>query len=749
MAECRRFETVNMRSGEPLRLHQGSSTLVGQQKPSRRKRNTETMKQIVQSTGKGHLSVLDVPMPQPGPTDVLVETQRSLVSSGTERAIRELAQSSLLKKAQERPDLVKQVLNRLRSDGLRATFGAVRDKMEAVTPLGYSAAGIVVATGENAPMFRPGTRVATASAGHAEMQVVPGLLTVPIPDSVTDEAAAFGAVAAIAMHSLHQSELMVGDTVVVAGLGLVGQLTTRLAVAAGLKVIGVDLQPSVVKLAQENGALAVVERGDETTAEIIDLAGGKLPDVAIITASTSSSDPVMRACERVRDRGRVVVVGDVGLDIDRTPFYVKEVDLRFARSYGAGRYDPRFEQMALDYPEGYVPRTQRTNIAAYLDLVARKRLDVGDLVTRVYDVSDASAAYDELGSNPDCLAIQFSYPGARTQTRSISLSDESNREGSVALIGTGEFVRSTLLPAMRSTQWGDIAVVASEGGLNAWILADRARIPQASSNVDDILKREDIGTVFIATRHDSHSHLITDALLAEKDVFCEKPLAIDQRGFDSVVDALNGSERSLWMGFNRRYSPAVVRLQEAIAGGTTPLSVHYRVAAGKLPDTHWMKDVRQGGRLQGEVCHFVDTASWIIDSRPVSVVAVGRSSASPVLQEDVVLLVSYEDGSTATIEYITDAHRSTVKERIQVMGRGHTIVVDDFEAMTCDGQELSVSGSGKGHIENLVAFRKSASSRTPDVRGIRTSLSTTQTMFAAIESMSVGESILVGTISVL
>lgn len=706
------------------------------------------MKQIVQSTGKGHLSILDVPAPQPGPTDVIVETRRSLVSSGTERAIRELAQSSLLKKAQERPDLVKQVLNRVRNEGLRATFGAVKGKMAAVTPLGYSAAGIVLATGEHAPMLRPGTRVATASAGHAEMQVVPGLLAVPIPDSVTDEAAAFGAVAAIAMHSLHQAELMVGDTVVVAGLGLVGQLTARLAVAAGLKVIGVDPQPPVVQLAREHGAFAVVERGDETTDEIIDLAGGRLPDVAIITASTSSSEPVMRACERVRDRGRVVIVGDVGLDIDRTPFYVKEVDLRFARSYGPGRYDPQFEQMALDYPEGYVPRTQRTNIASYLDLVARKRLEVGDLVTRVYDVSDAGAAYDELTTNPDCLAIQFSYPGAQKQTRSISVSGEGNRGGSVALVGTGDFVQSTLLPAMKNAQWGDIAVVASKGGLNARILADRTRVPEASSNVDEILKREDIGTVFIATRHDSHSLLITDALRAGKDVFCEKPLAIDEQGFDSVIDALNDTGRSLWMGFNRRYSPAIVRLQESIAGRTTPLSIHYRVAAGELPSAHWMKDVRQGGRLQGEVCHFVDTASWIIDSRPVSIVAVGRSMTSPVLQEDVVLLISYEDGSTATIEYITDAHRSTPKERIQVMGRGHTIVVDDFKSVTCDGQEISVSGSGKGHTENLIAFRKASTSGTRDLQGLRTSLSTTQTMFAALESLATGESIPVGTISV-
>lgn len=705
------------------------------------------MKQIVQSTGKGHLSVIDVPEPVAGPTEVLVETRRSLVSSGTERALRQLAQSSLLKKAQSRPDLVKQVLNRVRTEGLRATLSAVEDKLDAVTPLGYSAAGVVLATGEHAPMLRPGTRVATASAGHAEVQVVPALLTLPVPDEVSDEAAAFGAVAAIAMHGIHQSGLRLGDTVAIAGLGLVGQLTARLAVAAGLKVIGTDLDPAVLDMARRHGVLTAIERGEQTDAEIADMARGRMPDAVIITASTPSSDPVMRAVERVRDRGRVVIVGDVGLDIDRTPFYAKEVELQFARSYGPGRYDPRYERQALDYPVGYVPRTQRTNIAAYLDLVARDRVDVSDLVTRVYGISEASAAYEELSTNRACLAIQFSYDIARDRSREIQLRPRTGRGGGIGLIGTGDFVRAVLLPSMKKAGWNDIAVVASEGGLSAQVLASRSGIPTASTDSQGLLSRADVGTVFIATRHDSHSRLVEESLRAGKSVFCEKPLAIDERGFCDVVDALGESDGLLWMGFNRRHAPAVGRIRDVLSGLVAPINVHYRVSAGSLPDSHWLQDERQGGRLQGEVCHFVDTASWIVGADPVSVAAVGRSSATAVLQEDVTLLISYSDGSTASIEYVTDAHRTTPKERIEVNGRGHTLVVDDFITIMADGQKATLAG-GKGHIENLLAFRRAVLSGEFDPAELRTSLSTTQVMFSALRSITSGQTVQVPSVAV-
>lgn len=696
------------------------------------------MKQVVQSTGKGTLSVLDVPAPDAGPTDVLVETTRSLVSSGTERALRELAQSSLLKKAQKRPDLVKQVLNRVKSDGLRKTFTAVRDKLDAVTPLGYSAAGVVVACGEHAPLLAPGTRVATASVGHAEMQVVPGLLAVPVPDAVTDEEAAFGAVAAIAMHGLHQSGLMLGDTVVVAGLGLVGQLTARLAVAAGLKVIGIDPQAGVVALAEQHGALAIVESGDATTQAIRDLTGGRLADAVVITASTASSEPVMRGVERVRERGRVIVVGDVGLDIDRTPFYVKEVDLRFARSYGPGRYDPRFEAQALDYPVGYVPRTQRTNIAAYLDLVARRRLQVSDLVSKTFPIADAVDAYETLSTNRDILAIQFTYDRETDRAKTVKVGAGARTPGGVALIGTGDFVGSTLLPAMQSTGWGQINVVASSGGLSATALAKRAGIPEVSSDADAVIARDDVDTVFIATRHDSHARLAVQGLTAGKNVYCEKPLAIDEAEFDEVVEALGENPGLLWLGFNRRYSEMVTHAKSLLGQGTTPMTVHYRVSAGALPDTHWLKDPRQGGRLLGEVCHFVDTSTWLIGAEPVSVTALGRSDASTVLQEDVTLMVGYANGATSTIEYITDAHSSTPKERIEIMGRGHTVIIDDFKTMTCDGEAVTGVGTGKGHADGLRTFREQLRATNRDPRHLQVSLSTAQTMIAAIASLADG-----------
>jgi predicted dehydrogenase/threonine dehydrogenase-like Zn-dependent dehydrogenase len=698
------------------------------------------VKQVVQSIGDGNLRVVEVPSPTPSATEVLVATRRSLVSSGTERAVRELASASLLQKAKARPDLVKQVLKKAKTDGLKNTVKAVRTRLDEDMPLGYSAAGVVIRAGEAAPALAPGTRVATASAGHAEIQAVPGLLAIPIPDNVSDAAAAFGAVAAIAMQGLRQADVSTGGTVCVVGLGLVGQLTARLALAAGLDVVGVDLRGWTAELVSAVGGLGLVEAGDDTTEAIRSYTRRRGVDAVLITASTPSSDPVMMACARVRDRGRIVVVGDVGLQLARTPFYEKEIELRFARSYGPGRYDRSYEEFAVDYPVGHVRWTEGRNIEAYLDLVSRGRLVVDDLVTHVFRVDEADKAYATISSDPKALAVQFLYdldPLAKPER--ITLKARQGTEGlGAGIVGAGNFARATFLPALKRAGWNDFAAVTSSGGLSARHLAERHGVGVVAADVDDLLSMDTVNTVFILSRHDSHGTLTTQALRAGKNVFVEKPLALSGEELDDIVDALGESEGHLWVGFNRRHSEAVRTTIQTLPKDGGPLVANYRVSAGRLPDAHWYKDRRQGGRLLGEVCHFVDVISWIVGSSPVRVVTMGSGRGETLLQEDLIVTLAYADGSLATVTYAENGHGSTVKERLEILGRGHSVLIDDYRRLTIDGKAVKLAAADKGHVRNLEIFREVVQGRANGTRDLQLSIETTATMLAAAESLTTG-----------
>lgn len=699
------------------------------------------MKQVVQSLGSGSLRVVEVPSPTPSPTEVLVATRRSLLSSGTERAVRELASASLLQKAKARPDLVKQVLRKAKSDGIKTTIQAVRTRLDEDMPLGYSAAGVVMSAGHAAPALAPGTRVATASAGHAEIQVVPGLLAIPIPDDVSDAAAAFGAVAAIAMQGLRQADVSPGGAICVVGLGLVGQLTTRLALASGLDVIGIDLRDWTAGLVTAAGGRGLIESGDDTTEAIRAHTRGRGVDAVLITASTPSSEPVMASCARVRDRGRIVVVGDVGLQLARTPFYEKEIELRFARSYGPGRYDRTYEEFGIDYPIGHVRWTEGRNIEAFLDLVSRGRVIVDDLVTHVFGVDEADKAYETIGSDPTALAVQFSYDldyAAKTERITLNSRQGSGGHGA-GIIGAGNFAKVTFVPALKQAGWTEFVAVTSARGLSARHLAERHGVGVVAANVDDLLTVDGVDTVFILSRHDSHGSLTAQALRAGKNVFVEKPLALSDAELDDITSALAQTQGHLWVGFNRRHAEAVRTVISMLPRGSGPLIANYRVSAGRLPDAHWYKDRRQGGRLLGEVCHFVDVISWIVGSAPLRVVAMGGGAGETLTQEDLVVMVSYADGSLATITYAENGHPSTPKERLEILGRGHSALIDDFKRLTIDGKDVKMTSSAdKGHVRNLEFFRKVVGGLADGSADLKASLETTATMLAAAESLSSG-----------
>ncbi|HEX2893682.1 MAG TPA: bi-domain-containing oxidoreductase [Marmoricola sp.] len=694
------------------------------------------MKQVVQSVGDGQLRVVEVPAPTSGATEVLVATTRSLLSTGTEKAVRELASASLIDKAKARPDLVKQVLKKARSEGLRSTVAAVRTRLDEDMPLGYSAAGVVLEVGDAVAGLAPGMRVATASAGHAEMQVVPGLLAVPIPEGVGDDAAAFGAVAAIAMQGLRQAAVEPGGSVCVVGLGLVGQLTARLALASGYDVIGVDLREWTTDMVTAEGGLGLVEAGELTTDAIRDRTRGRGVDAVLVTASTKSSDPVMLAVDRVRDRGVVVVVGDVGVELSRTPFYLKEVDLRFARSYGPGRYERTYEEYAVDYPVGQVRWTEGRNIEAYLDLVARGRLRVDDLVTHTFGIDEADKAYTTIAEDDQALAVQFAYEPDAVKREAIQLRPATAVPGAIGLIGAGNFAKMTLVPAMKQAGLA-VAAVTSNGGLSARHLAERHGIATVAADVDDLLARDDIATVFVLSRHDSHAELVSRALARGKNVFVEKPLALSEAELDMVLESLQRSGRVLWGGFNRRHSSAIVEAKKALGPDGGPLVLSYRVSAGRLPETHWYKDRRQGGRLLGEVCHFIDLVSWIVGSPASEVVAFGSVRGEALLQEDVVVTLRFPDGSIGTITYAEYGHAGTTKERLEVLGRGRSVLVDDFVRLAVDGKDVKLGRQGKGHRENLEAFA-SAIGGADGTADLRATLASTATALAAAESLLTG-----------
>lgn len=695
------------------------------------------MKQLVQSVKSGALRLVEVPAPAIGPTEVLVATGCSLVSSGTERAVRNLASAGLLAKARARPDLVRQVVRKARTEGLRQTATAVRTRLDDEMPLGYSAAGTVVEVGEAVAGVRPGDRVATGGAGHAELQVVAGLLAVPVPDEVTDADAAFATVGAIALHGLRLAEVGPGARVVVIGLGLVGQLAGRLARAAGCEVAGIDVDAWAVERAGGDSCdLALVEAGADTTAAIEAWTGGAGADAVLVTAATRSSDPLRRAPDLARDRATVVLVGDVGMELDRRPLYEKELTLRVARSYGPGRYERTYEEWAVDYPAGQVRWTEGRNLGAVVGLLARRRLEVADLVTHRFPFTRALDAYELLAAPEHSLGIELDYQPARLDRSAPVVVHPPRRGGTgVGLVGAGAFARAVLVPALAGAGFDRLVAVASASGLSAVRLAERAGFERALPTAEDVIDDPEVDVVVVATRHDTHAELATRALEAGKHVFCEKPLALTTEELDRVEAAWRSSGCHLAAGFNRRFSPAVHAVRSRL--GPVPLVVSYRVNAGPVPDAHWYADRRQGGRLLGEVCHFVDTCAALAGEPPAEVSAFVAPATEATVAADVVVAVRFAGGSLATIAYASAASPATPKERIEILGGGHTAVIDDFRSATLDGAVVWSGAQDKGHGAQLAAFA-AAVAAGGDPAAAASALATTRAVLAALASATCG-----------
>jgi hypothetical protein len=674
------------------------------------------MKQVVQPVSGGPVQVLDVPCPVISPAEVLVRTVVSVISPGTERAVTALARSSLLAKARARPDLVRQAVRKAQAEGVAAVARAVRGRLAADLPLGYSAAGVVLKVGTAVDGIRAGQLVATggaSKANHAELQAVPHLLCAVVPDGVPPQDAAFATLASIPLHGLRLSGVGPGAKVVVLGLGLLGQLAARLALASGCDVAGIDLSESARKAAAQTGVLALDETGDATTGHILDWSRGRGADAVLVCASGRSAEPMSRVPALCRDRAAVVMVGDVGMPPRRTPYYEREITLLFARSYGPGRYEPSYEAWGVDYPAGQVRWTEGRNQEAVLDLLASGRLAVSDLVTHTFDIGRADEAYRLLdGRSEPCLAIRLSYPEAADPDQPVRLrrrpaeasSLASRSQPGVGWIGAGAFSTGTLLPAFREAGFEHFVAVSTASGVSARRAAERHGFEKAVSTAGAVIDDPDVSVIVIATPHEVHAELARQALVAGRDVWCEKPLALTGDDLDEVEKAWRGSGRQLTLGFNRRWAPAVLAARQVLAEVTTPKLIVYRIAAGRVPDGHWYLDRRQGGRLLGEVCHFVDLAQALADAEIEDTTGV-LSGHSAQGDDGIAVALRFADGSVASIAYGSTPPVAG-KERVEVLAGPYQVIIDDFRSVLVNGKARWKGRQDKGHRAHAAAFRQ-------------------------------------------
>ncbi len=714
------------------------------------------MRQITQNYNTGELRLDDVPAPVCRPGGLVVRAAYSLVSAGTERMKVEQARSSLIGMARARPDKVKQVLHSVRQVGLAETVSKVRERLDSLTPLGYSLAGVVVEVGAGLDDFQVGDRVACAGEGiacHAEFVCVPRNLCVPVPDEVDLKDAAFATVGAIAMNGVRQARVSLGDSVLVIGLGLVGLLGVQILKAAGCRVIGIDIDPHKVDLAKQCGTDIALTRDSGALAETIRQAThGQGPDVAYIAASTKSSDPMVLAGEVLRDRGKVVVVGMVPIEADWQTYYMKELSVVMARSYGPGRYDPNFEQKGIDYPIGYVRWTERRNLEEFVRLLGAGLVRPGCLMPEVFEFAAAPEAYQQMHDSPGkhSVGILFEYPADAPLCRTVRLEETtSNREPiagavGIGMIGAGNFTTGTLIPALKKAQNAKLRAICSARGLSAKSAARRHGFEYCASDYKELLNDDKIDAVVIATRHDTHARFAVDAMRAGKHVFVEKPLALTREQLEEVIAAQSETGKIVMPGFNRRFSSLSVAVRDFFLGRAGPIEVVCRVNAGPIKADSWYKDDEEGGwRIVSEGCHFVDLIQFICGCPPVSVNASMIGGAVSGAQNDnCVATLKMEDGSLATLIYVANGDPNFEKERIEVFGQGQTALIENWRSarLWSEGKAKKVTpaASPKGHAAEIAAFVNAVSSGGSTPLPFDQAVATTRTTLAVVSSLLSG-----------
>jgi predicted dehydrogenase/threonine dehydrogenase-like Zn-dependent dehydrogenase len=681
------------------------------------------LKQILQNLGTGETILAEVPAPALRPGYVLIRTEASLVSLGTEKMLVSFGRSGWLDKARSQPEKVRQVLDKIRTDGLVSTVSAVRSKLDQPIPLGYSNVGVVVESA--APEFSKGDRV-ISNGPHAEVVAVPKHLCAKVPDGVTSEQAAFTVVSAIGLQGIRLIAPTLGENIAVIGLGLIGLLTVQMLRANGVRVLGIDFNAERCAMAAKCGAEVVnLSSGADPVAAAQAFSGGRGMDGVVITASTESNDPVQQAARMSRKRGRIVLVGVVGLELSRADFYEKELTFQVSCSYGPGRYDESYELQGNDYPVGFVRWTEQRNFEAVLEMMRSGQVDPTALVSHRIPFKEALRAYSEETLNRG-LAIILSYPAADTQeaqaaasllSRSVRVSAEGKTEATgvpvIAMIGAGNFTGRTLLPVLKDSG-AKLKYIVSATGVNGAHLARKFGFEINTTDPEAALNDSTVNAVFITTRHNSHARYVERALSAGKRVYVEKPLCLSVEELKSISDLYARQQESgnafLMVGFNRRFSPHAVKMKHLLSAMTGPKTAIVTVNAGALPDNHWTQTAEGGGRVVGEACHFIDLLRFLFGSAITSVQAMhlGRTAAVKVPEDKITFTLGFADGSIGTIHYFANGHRSYAKERLQVFCGGRVLDLDNFRKLTGYGwsgfTKMNLWSQDKGHAAEMRAL---------------------------------------------
>ncbi len=707
------------------------------------------MKQIIQDLKNGNTLLEDVPAPLLRKGHVLIKTRVSLVSLGTEKMLVEFGKGNLLAKARQQPDKVKQVLEKIQTDGLFPTLEAVFNKLDEPLPLGYCNAGEVLAVGDGVTEFKVGDRVAS-NGQHAEVVCIPKNLCAKIPDEVSYEEAAFTVIGAIGLEGIRLANPTMGETVVVIGLGLIGLITAELLVANGCKVIGFDVDDAKIKIARSKNIDAfnastvnVVKTTEQLTNEV----GA---DAVIITASAKNNDIIHQAAEMSRKRGRIILVGVIGLDLQRADFYKKELSFQVSCSYGPGRYDENYEQRGIDYPLPYVRWTQKRNFETILDAIAGKRLKVNDLITEKIQLEDYQQIYNSMGSGS--IASLLMYPEHSRQDLLSSVISSTTQtfqssKGIIGIIGAGNFTKMTLLPALKKSG-PQLKYISSAGGLTAKALANKYGFANSTSDYKEILKDEAVDLVMITTRHDLHAKMVMESIKAGKHVFVEKPLAIYSEELDAIIQTYqeqlaNGNGKSLTVGFNRRFSPFVQKAKQLLGHGKIPMNIVATMNAGYIPQEVWVQNRETGGgRIIGEACHYIDLMIALTGSKVTAVMMSALGTQPDETTDNAIITLQFESGAQGVINYFSNGNKAYAKERVEIYAQGKTLILDNFRKLQgfgFKGFKTLSTAQDKGHYNQFGKLLEMVKDGGNPLIPFDEIVNTTRASFAALESLTSGK----------
>lgn len=699
------------------------------------------MKQIIQDLKKGNTILEEVPTPQVRSGQVLIQTTRTLVSLGTERMLVEFGKANFIAKAKQQPDKVKQILDKMKTDGILPTLEAVFNKLNQPLPLGYCNVGKVVAVGKGVSEFQVGDRVAS-NGHHAEFVAVPKNLVAKIPDGVSDEEATFTVIGAIGLQGIRLVKPTFGETVVVIGLGLIGLVTAELLRANGCKVIGIDFDQQKVNIAKDKGIIAInPSKGIDSVKFVEDITNGVGADAVVITASSKSNEIIHQAANMSRKRGRIVLVGVIGLDIQRSDFYEKELSFQVSCSYGPGRYDDDYEQKGIDYPIGYVRWTEKRNFEAILESISLGQLNVTPLITERVKLKDYQEIYGDMRKQGSIASIlEFPEKASRSSSVKVTENNYTGSKGVFGIIGAGNFTSSTIIPGMKSAS-ANMKYIASAGGLSAKTLAKKGGVSLATSDYKEILADEEVDMVMITTRHNLHASMTIEVLKANKHVFVEKPLCLNIEELEEITELVNQQKKNVVVGFNRRFSPLAIKMKSLIGDG--PKNIVATMNAGFIPTDVWVHDLEVGGgRIIGEACHYIDLCTYLAGSK-VTEVCMNALGTNPNSSTDnASILLKYENGTNAVINYFANGSKAYSKERIEVYSQERTLVIDNWRRLRGYGVK-GFSGmkirQDKGHKTQFELLVNSLKKGGKTIIPFDEIFNTTKASFGALESLKKSE----------